>query len=240
MTFDPELVFLATSDEPDEDYARRDNGPPSKLQNSHPDATAAWLLLVLRCIESGLSPAKDSSIQVISEYLKHYIKSLSHVQLECRLSEQDEKFLLKTFWRDYCPRLGFLGDGTVHTSIPSPPSFVIPEKLRNCQQLLRLVTFSPVDDGPIRFGRQRKRKTLWCLRFYCRCAFIHAPLIQFCRYRRPVPTSLDGCADFNDCVACMNLLWTVLSDRQRQSDDLLQGQVIFQNHAKIQMIDPNK
>jgi len=129
------------------------------------------------------------------------------VQLECRLSEHDEKFLLKKFWRDYCPRLGFLSDGTVHTSIPSPPSFVIPEKLRNCQELLRLVTFSPVDDGPIWLGRQRKRKTLW--------------------YRRPVPTSLDGCADFNDCVACMNLLWTVLSDEQRQSDDLLQGQPNF-------------
>ncbi len=170
-----------TSGGPHEDYARRDQGPPEKLQNSHPDAAAAWLLLILRCFESGLIPAKDSSIKVIQMYLQHYIKSLSHVQLECRLSEDEERFLLTKFLPG-CPRLAFINGGTMRASSPSPPKFAISELLKSCKELLKSVSTESESvkrafSGFLPGRRNQQTLTFWCLCFYItRCFVTQHPL----------------------------------------------------------------
>lgn len=174
FSFTPELVFPASSSRgPHELYARRDQGPPDEVKNTHPDAAAAWLLLVVRCIESGLSPAKDSSIEVIQMYLKHYIKVLSHVQLECRLSKDEEISLLAKFYPG-CPRFAFINSGDIFRSRPSPPAFIIPEKISSCQKLLSIFEDNSsrgVHDFMSGFGFRNRfssysKATLWYLGFH--------------------------------------------------------------------------
>ena len=172
--FTPELVFPASSSQgPHELYACRDRGPPDEVKNTHPDAAAAWLLLVVRCIESGLSPAKDSSNKVIQMYLKHYIKVLSHVQLECRLSKDEEISLLAKFYPG-CPRFAFINGGDILRSRPSPPAFIIPEKISSCQKLLSMVVFE--DESSFRNPFQRfssnSKATFWYLGFYHSSLFV--------------------------------------------------------------------
>ena len=178
--FTPELVFPASSSQgPHELYAGRDQGPPDEVKNTHPNAAAAWLLLVVRCIESGLSPAKDSSIEVIQMYLKHYIKVLSHVQLECRLSKDEEISLLAKFYPD-CPRFAFINGGDILRSRPSPPAFIIPEKISSCQKLLSMLIFEDnssrgVPDFMSAFRNQfssNSKATLWYLGFHNCSSFV--------------------------------------------------------------------
>ena len=78
-----EVVFgsLVVSDGYDEDYEDRNGGGPIQLKNTHPDAAAAWLLLILRGIDGGLCLTKDSAKMFLNKYLEHYVKVLSHVQL---------------------------------------------------------------------------------------------------------------------------------------------------------------
>ena len=172
--FTPELVFPASSSQgPHELYAGRDQGPPDEVKNTHPNAAAAWLLLVVRCIESGLSPAKDSSIKVIEMYLKHYIKVLSHVQLECRLSKDEEIYLLSKFYPD-CPRFAFINGGDIFRSRPSPAAFKIPEKISSCQKLLSMVIFDDNSSRGVADFRNvfsnpyssNSKATLWYLGFH--------------------------------------------------------------------------
>jgi hypothetical protein len=92
-----ESVFgsmASVSDDPWEGYNTSNAERSTQLQNSHPDAAATWLLLVLRGIDSGLSFSKDSAIKIIGKYLSHYVKVLSHVHIECRLSKDEEIRLL--------------------------------------------------------------------------------------------------------------------------------------------------
>ena len=92
-----ESVFgsmASVSDDPWDDYHTSNAEGSTQLQNSHPDAAATWLLLVLRGIDSGLSFSKDAAIKIIGKYLVHYIKVLSHVHIECRLSKDEEIRLL--------------------------------------------------------------------------------------------------------------------------------------------------
>jgi hypothetical protein len=170
--FTPELVFPASSSQgPHELYARRDQGPPDEVKNTHPNAAAAWLLLVVRCIESGLSPAKDSSNKVIQMYLRHYIKVLSHVQLECRLSKDEEISLLAKFCPD-CPRFAFINGRDILCSRPSPPAFLIPEKISSCRKLLSMVIFEDDSSSSSRLSRitnrfsSNSKATFWYLGFH--------------------------------------------------------------------------
>jgi len=118
---------MVAIDDPFEDYGSRDAGVPTQLNNTHPDATATWLLLVMRGIDSGLSLSKDSAIELMQKYLSHYIKVLAHVHVECRLSRGEELRLL-TLCSCCEPRVAFLQQDATWKALEAgsavtPPSF---------------------------------------------------------------------------------------------------------------------
>jgi hypothetical protein len=160
-----ELVFgsmASVSDDPWEAYITIKAESSAQLKNSHPDAAATWLLLVLRGIDSGLSFSNDAAIKIIGKYLVHYIKVLSHVHIECRLSKDEEIKLLTL-----CPcceaRMSFLQQDSTWKALELGSAVTLPAfplKITSAKTVLKHVNSSAGPKIRSRYDDDDD-KTLW-------------------------------------------------------------------------------
>ena len=148
--------MASARDDPFEHYASRDQGVPTQLNNAHPDAAATWLLLVLRGIDSGLGLSKDSAIKVMGKYLVHYVKVLSHVHIECRLSK-DEELRLLTLCSCCEARIAFLQQDSAWKALELGSAVTLPSfamKITSAETVLKHLDSSR-DSQPKPKGRGR-------------------------------------------------------------------------------------